>query len=79
MLLNPYMLCVCFDGSEKEIRMAKVLLFLEAKKYIFVLFSNSLPELGPAASTGPATRTLIAQRLNFSTGTAKVLPFRPFQ
>lgn len=49
------------------------------KKGIFGLFSDSLPESSPAAAAGPAARTLIAQRLYFSTGTAKDLPSRPFQ
>jgi hypothetical protein len=54
--------------------------FVEKKKKgIFGLFSDSLPESSPAAPAGPAARTLIAQRLYFSTGTAKDLPSRPFQ
>ena len=58
----------------------KVLLSFLRKKHAHfcVFFSNSLPESSPAAAAGPAAWTLIAQRLNFSTGTAKVLPFRPF-
>jgi hypothetical protein len=54
-------------------------LWRKRKKGIFGLFSDSLPESSPAATAGPAARTLIAQRLYFSTGTAKDLPSRPFQ
>lgn len=43
--------------------------------FFLLLFSNSLPESSPAAGAAGPARTLIAQRLYFSTGTAKVLSY----